>query len=139
MAFDLKNNNYSVAAALGYTFNLELPTGEVSDATLTVIGDLSKEVRDYSKRKYQEYQNKINIAKKRGKEVEDITLEEAEEMAVESALVRLTDWSGFTEGGKKVEFSKEKAKEILKEHSWIRDQIMLKSSDVVNFRPKDAK
>lgn len=136
MAFDFSKQNFNKAAEAGFTFNLELPTGEVSDASLTVIGEMSKDVRDYSKRKYQEYQNKVAIAKKRGREMEDITLEEAEEMAVETALVRLVGWEGFTENGKKVEFSKDKAREILKEHSWIREQIMLKSADVVNFRPK---
>jgi hypothetical protein len=51
-------------------------------------------------------------------------------------LVRLVGWEGITEDGKEVKFSKEKAREILTAHSFIRDQIIAESQDVLNFQPK---
>ncbi len=135
MAFDVKLMDFSVAAELGYEFELKLPTGSGSGAYLTVIGAQSPAVKQYSKRKFQEYQQRQQIAKRKGKE-EDISLDEAEELSIESALVRLVDWKGITEEGKEVKFSKDKAREILKQHSWIREQIMEESDFVGNFVPK---
>jgi len=48
-------------------------------------------------------------------------------------------WEGITEDGKPVKFSKEKAAEILKEHNWLRDQIISESGDILNFTPKATK
>lgn len=138
MAFDLAVQNYSKSAETGYTFELTLPDGSVSDAKLTVIGDLSSTVQNYSKRKYKEIKSQMDQAKRRGKEWEP-TLEEAEEDAVQGALIRLIGWEGFTENGKAVEFSKEKAAEVLREHSWIREQIYEQARDVANFTPKTLK
>jgi hypothetical protein len=136
MSFDIITQDYSKAAQAGYTFGLKLPTGADSGATLTVIGDNSPEVKTYSRRKFQEYQQKIAIAKRKGRDPEEMTLEEAEEAAVDSALVRLIGWDGITENAKKVEFSKEKAREVLTQHSWIREQVMQEAGDVTSFRPK---
>lgn len=138
MAFDIITQNYSSAAEVGYSFELILPDGSVSDAKLTVIGDLSATVQNYVKRKYKEIKSQVDQAKRRGKDWEP-TIEEATEDAIEGALVRLVGWEGFTENGKKVEFSKEKAKEVLTQHSWIREQIYEESKNVANFTPKTSK
>jgi len=76
------------------------------------------------------------MAKRKGREVEDLSLDEAEELAVEAALVRLVGWEGITENGKEVKFSKEKAQEILTQHQFIREAIMQESADITNFQPK---
>lgn len=138
MAFDILNQDYSKSAEVGYSFELILPDGSVSDAKLTVIGDLSATVQNYVKRKYKEIKSQVDAAKRRNKDWEP-TLEEATEDAIEGALVRLVGWEGFTENGKKVEFSKEKAKEVLTQHSWIREQIYEESKNVANFTPKTSK
>lgn len=135
MAFDVVKHDFSAAADIGYEFELKLPTGAGSGAYLTVIGAQSPTVKQYAKRKFQEYQQRQQIAKRKGKE-EEISLDEAEELAIEGALVRLVGWRGITEEGKEVKFSKEKAREILTQHSWIREQIMEESDDVLNFTPK---
>lgn len=136
MGFDLSKQDFGKAAEAGYEFELMLPTGAGSGAYLTVIGDMSPTVKAYSRRKFQEYQQKASIAKRKGKDVEELTLDEAEELAVEAALVRLIGWKGFTEEGKEVKFSKEKAQEVLKQHSWIREAIMEAAGDVTCFQPK---
>ena len=135
MAFDIVKQNFSASSEIGYEFELKLPTGEGSGAFLTVIGDYSPTVKQYSKRKYQEFTQRQTIARRKGKE-EELSLEDAENLAIEAALVRLIGWRGFTEEGKEVKFSKDKAREVLTQHSWIRDQIQEESSDVGNFKPK---
>jgi hypothetical protein len=136
MAFDLIKQDFSKAAEEGFTFELKLPTGASSGAKLTVIGDMSPSVKNYSRKKFAEFQMKQSIAKRKGRDVEEMSLEEAEELAVESALVRLVNWQGIEEEGSDVPFSKEKAKEVLMQHSWIREAVMQESSDLTNFRPK---
>lgn len=136
--FDIKAHDFSTAAADGYTFNLKLPTGVDSDAKLTVIGEYSPVVKAYGRKRFQEYQQRQLMAKRKGKD-EEISLDEAEEMQVENALVRLVGWSGITEEGKEIKFSKEKAREVLTAHPWIRDQIISESNDVLNFSPKALK
>jgi len=135
MAFDIVKQDFSASSEIGYEFELKLPTGEGSGAFLTVIGDYSPTVKQYSKRKYQEFTQRQTIARRKGKE-EELSLEDAENLAIEAALVRLIGWRGFTEEGKEVKFSKDKAREVLTQHSWIRDQIQEESSDVGNFKPK---
>ena len=134
--FDLQKQDFSKAAEAGYTFELKLPTGASSGAKLTILGSMSPTVKLYSKRKFQEYQQRQAIAKRKGKEVDDMDLDEAEELAVESTLVKLINWSGITENGIEVPFSKEKAKEVLTQHAWIREAIITESEDVTSFVPK---
>jgi len=134
--FDLQKQDFSKAAEAGYTFELKLPTGASSGAKLTILGAYSPTVKLYSKRKYQEYQQKEAIARRKGKEVDPMDLDEAEELAVESTLVKLINWQGITENGVEVPFSKEKAREVLTQHSWIREAIITESEDVSNFSPK---
>lgn len=137
MSFDLIKQDFSKAAESGYTFELVLPTGAPADAKLTVIGDMSPTVKNYSRRKFAEWQQKASIAKRKGKDVDDMNLDEAEAMAVESALVRLVGWEGITEDGKPVVFTKEKAEAVLTAHPWIREAVMQEASDVTNFQPKN--
>jgi len=138
MGFDIQKQDFSQAAELGFTFNLMLPDGTESDAKLTILGELSPTVKNYGKKKFKEFKQQNEAAKRRGKEWEP-SLDEAEELSIEAALVRLINWDGFTENGKKIEFSKEKAEAVLKQHSWIREVIMQESSNVQNFTPKTSK
>ena len=136
MSFDLVKQDFSKAAEQGYTFELKLPTGAPSGATLTILGDMSPTVKNYSRKKFAEFQQKQAIAKRKNKEPEDMSLDEAAELAVESALVRLVGWNGIKENGADVVFSKDKAAEVLKAHPWIREAIVQEASDVTSFCPK---
>lgn len=135
MGFDLAKNNFAEMAEAGYEFELKLPvTEEATGAFITVRGDESKTVKAFGRKKLAEYQAKIAAAKKRGKEVDDLGYEEAEDMAVEAAIVRIISWKGIEDGGEQVPFTKENADRILREHAWIRNQIMEEASQVLNFR-----
>lgn len=136
--FDLSKHDFTKSSEQGFTFELKLPDGSDSGAKLTVIGDMSPVVKTYSRKKFQEYQQRQAMNRRKNK-VEELSLEEAEELAVESALVRLVGWSGIQDNGKDVEFSKDKAREVLTAHSWIREQIMQEAQDVSNFKPKALK
>lgn len=133
---DLSKANYAEAAEAGYEFELKYPTGENTGAFITVRGDESKIVKAYRRKKFNEFEARRIAAKRRGKEMDEITLDEAEELAIEAAIMRVIDWRGITDGGEEVKFSKENAEKILKEHSWIRDQIMEEASQLLNFRPE---
>lgn len=132
--FDLKKMNIADLSENGYEFELKIPEiGTPTGAFLTVKGDNSKTVRNYTKKQFEVIQSKAKQARKRGKEVEEITLSEAEDMAVEAAIVRLVDWKGIVEDGKEVKFNEENVRRILKEHPWIRQAIMDESEQLSNF------
>jgi glycerol-3-phosphate cytidylyltransferase-like family protein len=63
-----------------------------------------------------------------------MTLEEAEELSIESAVIRVIDWENITENGKPVTFTKENAERIFKEYSWIKEAVMEESGQILNFR-----
>lgn len=134
MTFDLKNHNYTQIAEAGYEFELKLPgTNEGTGAFITVRGDQSKTVKTFGRKKYAEFKLREQQAKRRGKEPEDMTLEEAEELSVESATVRIISWKNITENGKEVPFTKENAERILKEYPFIKDQILEEAGSLLNF------
>ena len=137
--FDIAKHNFSEAAAEGYSFELKLPTGAGSGTKLTVLGEMSPTIKAYSRKKFAEYQQRQIMLKRKGKEDEQMSLEEAEEIAVENALVRLVGWQDLYEDGKDVKFSKEKARELLTAHPWVREQVIAESQDVLNFSPKALK
>ena len=135
MKFDLAKHNYTEIAEAGYEFELKLPgTGEGTGVFITVRGDQSKTVKAFGRKKYSEFKLREQQAKRRGKDVEDMTLEEAEELSVESAIVRVIGWKNITENGKDVPFTKENAERIFKEYSWIKDQVMEEAGQLLNFR-----
>lgn len=133
--FDLSKNNFAETAEAGYEFQLRLPTGDLTDAFVTVRGDNSKTVRAFNRRKFTEMRQKQQIAKRRGRDEEEFTIEEGEDLAVESAIVRIISWKNIAEKGVEIPFTKENADRILREHPWIREQVMEESSLITNFRP----
>lgn len=137
MSLDLAKVNYAETAEAGYEFEILLPaTNEPTGAFITVRGEMSKTVKAYARQKFREFQLKEQQAKRRGKQSEEMTLEEAEELAVESAVVRVIGWRGITENGKEVPFTKENAERIFREYSFIREQVMEESNQLLNFRPE---
>ena len=132
--FDLNKMNIAELSEKGHEFELKIPEiGTPTGAFLTVKGDNSNTVRNYTKKQFEVMQSKAKMARKRGKEVDEITLSEAEDMAVEAATVRLVAWRGIVEDGKEVKFTEENVKRILKEHPWIRQAIMDESEQLANF------
>ena len=130
---DLAQNDPSVLSEAGFTFKIVLPNGVETDAELTVRGANSPVVRNHARRLYQEFKQKEQAAKRKGKEVEDLTLDEAEELAVDTAVQRLIGWKNVAEDGKELKFSKEEAARVLQKYPFIRAQVMEQSDEVSNF------
>ena len=131
---DLAKKNFAEIAEKGYEFEVKLPTGENSGAFITVRGSQSKTVKAYNRRMLQEYQQKVALAKRKGRDPEQFDIDEMEKAGVESAIVRVIGWRGITEGGKDVPFTKENADRIFTEHTWIADQVREESDQILNFR-----
>ena len=132
---DLKVTNLAESAEAGFEFELLLP--ESKDKTggfITVRGSQSPTVRNYSKRKWNEYNVKVQQAKRKGKEVEEMTIDEAEDLAIENAVNRIIGWRGIGEAGVEIPFTKENAETLLRKHSWIREQVMEESDNLMNFQ-----
>lgn len=134
--FDLSKNNLSEIAELGYEFEVKMPDGSATGAFITVRGEQSKKAQAHVRKMFAEYQAKELAAQRRGKQLDPITLEEAEERNAETAAVRTISWRGFGEKGQEIPFTPENAKRIYLEHEWIRDQVMEESKQILNFRPK---
>ena len=135
MKFDLAKHNYTEIAEVGYEFELKLPgTGEATGVFITVRGDQSKTVKAFARKKYAEFKLREQQAKRRGKEADDMTLEEAEELSIESAVVRVIGWKNLTENGKDLPFTKENAERVFKDFSWVKEAVMEESGQLLNFR-----
>lgn len=131
---DLSKNDPAKVAEAGYEFTVVMPDGTETDAKITVRGQFSPAVKAYGRKMYAEYNMRVQAAKRRGKEVEDLTLEEAEDLAVKSAAVRVIGWKGLGEGDKEIAFSKDECERILKAYPFIREQVMKESDEITNFR-----
>lgn len=131
---DLSKNNPADVAEAGYEFQLELPDGTPTDALIKVRGVMSKTVRDYGRKMVQEMQMKEKMARKRGKEVDEPSIEELEDMASKAAAIRVIGWKNIGEEGKEIPFTREAAEDLMKRFPFIREQVIAASDDVTNFR-----
>lgn len=132
MAFDIVKTNLAEKAELGYEFEVKLPDGSPTDFFITVRGTQSPKVKGYSKKVFNQMQVKEQQLKRKGKEVE-FSLDEAEEMAVDSASVRVITWRGLEEDGKEIKPTDENIKRIMKELDWVRSQVLEESDIAANF------
>lgn len=132
---DLAKTNIAEAAEAGAEFELLLPKSNASTGAFVKIrGEESEIVRKHGRKVFNESQARAAMLRKRGKEDQPMTLEEAEEQLTDAAIVRVISWRGLTENGKEVEFNVENAKRIFKQHPWIRDQILEESKTLIYFQ-----
>ena len=132
MALDLIKTNLAEMAETGYEFEVKLPDGFPTDFYITVRGTQSPKVKAYSKKVFNQMQIKEQQMKRKGKEVE-FNLEDAEDLAVESAAIRIVAWRGLEEDGKEVKPTEENFKRIMREQDWIRSQVLDESDIAANF------
>ena len=132
---DLEKTNIAEAAEAGVEFELMLPKSNTpTGAFVKVRGEESEVVRNYVRKRINEAQARAAMLRKRGKDEEGMTMEEAEESLTDAATVRVISWRGIAEGGKEVPFTSENAKRIFMKHPWIRDQILEESKGLIYFR-----
>lgn len=139
MGLNLSKTNVAAKSEAGYEFELTVPEiNERTGAFVTIRGNHSPVVKQYSRKTFQEMQAREQQAKRKNREIEPMTLEEAEDMAIQAAIVRIISWRGIKEDDEKgkevdVPFTEENARRILKEHSWIREAILSESDLLANF------
>lgn len=133
---DLSKSNPKLSAEAGYTFNVELPDGTISDIEITVRGEHSPAVRSHSRKMFEEYRNREAQAKRQKRDVPDLSLDEMEDQAVDMAIVRTKGWKNIQVDGKDVEFSEANARAIYKEHPFIREQVLEEAGSNLNFKSK---
>lgn len=131
---DLKATNPATVAESGYEFKVVLPDGTQTDAKIKVRGEASPVVRAFGRKIYQEQQMRDKIAKRKGNNADDQSIEDLEEIASRAAAVRIISWTGLTEGGVPVQYSKENAERIMSEYPYLRELVLGESNDVLNFR-----
>lgn len=142
MSFNLKKNNPVTIAEAGFEFAVELPDGTKTDAKIKIRGRNSKKVTDFFRLILSQEEMRKTAAKRRyGKEADDMTSEQAEDFSIRNAASRIISWSGFTDGDddKEVKFSPEAAEAMMREHLYIRTQVLEASDDVLNFRHGSVK
>lgn len=132
---NLKATNPATIAEAGYEFKVVLPDSTPTEAKIKVRGESSPVVRAFFRKVYQDQQIRENAAKRKGKEADPMSIEEAEEFAAKAAAIRIISWTGMTEDGKnEVPYSKETAERLMAEYPYLRDLVIGESNDVSNFR-----
>ena len=125
--------NLGIQADDGFELVLQHPiTGDDLDGVIRVRGDKSRAVQQFSRKRITEMQKRERIQKGKGKD-NDLTIEELEAMAVESAIVRVISWKNIKKDGEELPFTKENAEVVFKEYDWIRQQVMEASEELKNF------
>lgn len=125
--------NLGVQADDGFDLVLQHPiTGDDLDGVIRVRGDKSRAVQQFSRKRITEMQKRERVLKGKGKD-ENLTIEELEAMAVESAIVRVISWKNIKKDGEELPFTKENAEVVFKEYDWIRQQVMEASEELRNF------
>lgn len=122
-----------------YTFNLVLPSGEVSDtAMITVRGNNHPEVKALSRKLLLESESRrATKARKAGKkDIEHISeddLDYLEEAGQKRILSHVDCMKGIAVEGKEVGNDKAAIAAVLKQYDWIAQQVMEEAADVANF------
>lgn len=125
--------NLGIQADDGFDLVLQHPiTGDDLDGVIRVRGDKSRAVQQFSRKRITEMQKRERIQKGKGKDT-DLTIEDLEAMAVESAIVRVISWKNIKKDGEELPFTKENAEVVFKEYDWIRQQVMEASEELKNF------
>lgn len=129
---ELSNYNLAEQAEAGYEFEIVHPgTGEKLGGFIKVRGNESRAVQNYNRRRFTEIQKRER--RNKGKDV-DYSLDEIEDISVESAKVRVISWRNIKKEGSELPFTPENAEIVFREFPWIREQVMEASADLLHFR-----
>lgn len=135
MGFNINSQPAAQASEHGYQFEPVYPgTRQGIGATITVRGPHSEAVREHARLKLRESQTRELVARKRGKSVEPLTLDDVESNLVALAVAYTMGWDGMeTQPGQPLPFSPAAAAEVYRAHPWMRDQVIEEAQDLGNF------
>lgn len=134
MSFDLKKNNPAVTAEAGHEFEVVMPDGTITPIKIKVRGSNSPKVKEFYRSAFSQMQVKEQAAKRRGKEVEPMSIAESEDFAIRSSVLRVISWSGIIEDGKEIAFSPDECVRIMTEYPFLREAVTKESEETQNFR-----
>ena len=130
---ELSNLNLGVAAESGYDLVLQHPiTGDDLDGVVRVRGDKSKTVQVFSRKRVNELQKRERMQKGKGKD-ENLSIEELEQMHIESGIARVISWKNIKKDGEEIPFTKENAEMVFKDYPWILEQTLEARAELRNF------
>lgn len=130
---DLSRQDPAKSAEVGFEFNVVLPDGTETDATIKVRGKNSKVVQAFSRKLLQEMNQADQVKRRRGKGDEPMTPEEAEEISCRVSANRIISWSGLGKDGVELKFDADTAEQVMKDYPFLREQIMFESDNLLNF------
>lgn len=103
-------------------------SGEPTGVFLHVLGAKGPTFTNWLNAKIDERNNRRALLKKRGRELEEETMEETQAFLCEAAAVRVVGWDGITEP-----FSKDLCLELMHANPELRGQVIEASNQVANF------
>ena len=131
---DLNSLDLSKDAEAGYELTLVHPvSGDDLDGVIRVRGDKSKAIQAFSRKRVNELQRRERMLKGKGKD-ENLSIEELEQMHIESGIARVISWKNIKKDGEDLPFTKENAEAVFKEYPWILEQTLDASSNLNLFR-----
>ena len=131
---DLNSLDLSKDAEAGYELTLVHPvSGDDLDGVIRVRGDKSKVVQAFSRKRVNELQRRERMQKGKGKDT-DLSIEELEQMHIESGIARVISWKNIKKDGEELPFTKENAESVFKDYPWILEQVLEASATLNLFR-----
>lgn len=127
-SLDITAFNAIAESEQGFDMELKATDGTGTGVILTVIGRYSDAVQKWSKKVFSDYQQELNLAKRKGKEPPEKSIDELRAQNIEGALVRVIGWKNV-----KQEFSKDLLKQVLANNPHWVDAIIEESDNAANF------
>ena len=131
---DLNSLDLSKDAEAGYELTLVHPvSGDDLDGVIRVRGDKSRQIQAFSRKRVNELQRRERMQKGKGKDT-DLSIEELEQMHIESGIARVISWKNIKKDGEDLPFTKENAESVFKDYPWVLEQVLDASSNLNLFR-----
>lgn len=137
MALDLSAFSVASQSEAGYKMPVLHPVSHepFEGVFITVRGNESPHVQKWVRSKITARQQEEIRLSRMKKQIDPLSIAEADDYAAEAAAVRVIGWEGIEDGGKPVPFTQESAVGIFKRETWLRDQVLEASGDLGNFVP----
>jgi hypothetical protein len=130
---DIASFNASPEADVGYTLQLVHPaTGAPLGASITIAGEESERMQEWSRRLFERVQRDERLAKKAGRQIER-SFDELQEQLVQKAAALTLAWSGMLMDGRPAEFTPANVERVYRAQRWLRDLVLEEARVLGNF------
>lgn len=133
-ALDLSALDTVAACDKGARIELRHPvTNEPLGVFITVLGKDSQAFRDHLRASINERLRREALAKRRGRDLEPMTVEVGEAEGIDLLVVCTVGWEGVTYKGQPLEFNVPNARTLYADLPWVRKQVDEAIGDLENF------